>query len=125
MVRLAYCATDPLQTGVAIATDVKRSAQQLQQAGQHPKPELARCRPPFAEVFVQARSGNAGSRNPENHIQNEAMGLRPITNDSMQGNFSSFIKPLNHGSLLKSYLGSDTTPLLCQYLLGELLVAAA
>ena len=68
-----YCAIDHMQTGVASATVVKRLEQQLPQTGQRLKPELSVHRRPFAEVFVQITSGNAGSRNPENRIQNEAM----------------------------------------------------
>ena len=82
---------------------------------------------------MQITSGNAGSRNPENRIQNEAMYPRttPAAPTALNHKcldarpFLVTHQTTDNGSLLKSYLQSDTTPLLCQYLLGEPLVAAA
>ena len=128
MVRPDYCAVDHLQTGVAAATVVEGFEQQLPQAGQRPAPELAVNRRPFAEMFVQITPGNAGSRNPENPIQNKAMIPRatatartPLNHEWRKTRpFLVAHQTPDHGSLPKSHLESELTPLgnpLCQHLL--------
>ena len=130
MVRPDYCAVDHLQTGVAAATVVEGFEQQLPQAGQRPAPELAVNRRPFAEMFVQITPGNAGSRNPENPIQNKAMIPRatatartPLNHEWRKTRpFLVAHQTPDHGSLPKSHLESELTPLgnpLCQHLLDQ------
>ena len=130
MVRPDYCAVDHLQTGVAPAAVIEGFEEQLPQARQRPAPKLAVNRRPFAKMFVQIAPGNACPRDPENPIKNKAMILRATTTaraalDHEWRKTSPFIvthQTPDHGSLLKSYLESDTTLFgnpLCQHFLGE------
>ena len=126
MVRSGHWAIDHLQTGVATAAVVKGFKQQLPRAGQRPKPELAVNRRPFAEVFVRITSGDAGSRNPENPIQNKAMIPRttPTALNFKWLKACQFVvtqQTRGHSSLLKRHLELDTTPFrshLCRYILS-------
>ena len=128
MVRPDYCAVDHLQTGVAPAAVIEGFEEQLPQARQRPAPKLAVNRRPFAEMFVQIAPGNACPRDPENPIKNKAMILRATTTARAAldhewrktSPFSVTHHTPDHGSLLKSYLESDTTLFgnpLCQHFL--------
>ena len=124
-----YCAVDHLQAGIATATVVEGFEQQLPQAGQRPAPELAVNRRPFTEMLMQVAPGNAGSRNPENPIQNKAMISRtaPAPRTALDheglktGPFLVAHQSPDQDSLPKSHLESDTRPLgnpLCQHFLA-------
>ena len=129
MVRPDYCAVDHLQAGVAAAAVVEGFEQQLPQAGQRPATELAVNRRPFAEMLVKVAPCNACPRDPENPIKNKAMVPRttpaPRTALDHEGlktdPFLVTHQTPDHGSLLKSYLESDTTLFgnpLCQHYLA-------
>ena len=129
MVRPDYCAVDHLQAGVAAAAVIEGFEQQLPQAGQRPAPELAVNRRPFTEMLMQVAPGDAGARNPENTIQNKAMIPRATATARTAldhewrkaGPFFVTHQTTDHGSLLKSYRESETTPFgnpLCQHALG-------
>jgi hypothetical protein len=125
-----YCAVDHLQAGIATATVVEGFEQQLPQTGQRPAPELAINRRPLAEMFVQVAPGNTSARNPENPIQNKAMIPRapPAARTALDhewrkaGPLLVTHQTTDHGSLLKSYRESETTPFgnpLCQHVLDD------
>ena len=128
MVRPDYCAVDHLQAGVATAAVVEGFEQQLPQARQRPAPELAVDRRPFAKMLMQVAPGNAGSRNPENPIQNKAVipWTPPTAGTTLDherlktGPFLVAHQSSDQDSLPKSHLESDTAAFgnpLCQHFL--------
>jgi hypothetical protein len=128
MVRPDYCAVDHLQAGIAATTVVEGFEEKLPQARQRPAPELTVNRRPFAKMLVQIAPGNTGARDPENPIQNKPMILRtpPAARPALDherlkaGPFLVTHQSPDHGSLLKSYRESETTPFgnpLCQHIL--------
>ena len=128
MVRPDDCAVDHLQAGLTTAAVVEGFEQNLPQTRQRPAPELAVNRRPLTEMLMQVTPGDTRSRNPENPIQNKTMIPRtpPTARTAFDheglkaGPFLVTHQTPDQGSLLKSYLESDTTPFgnpLCQHLL--------
>jgi hypothetical protein len=129
MMRPDYCAIDHLQTGVAATAVIERFEQKFPQTGQRPAPELAVNRRPLTKMLVQITPGNTRPGYPENPIQNKAMIPRATATartafDHKRLKAVPFFvahQTPDHGSLLKSYLESETTPFgnpLCQHNLG-------
>jgi hypothetical protein len=125
-----YCTVDHLQTGVATTAVVECFEEQLPQTGKRPTPELTVNRGPFAKMFVQIAPRNTRPCDPENPIQNKPMIPRTATAtrpsfDHKWLQASPFLithQTSDHGSLLKSYCESDTTPFgnpLCQQNLSQ------